>query len=538
MPDLSGTTFAGRFAVAGPVGRGGAATVYLATEVATGERVALKVPHESAITSPAVRARLRREVEAAARVGHPSVLAAREVVEDGPLAAVVLPWWPGTTLAAHVAVNGPLAGSALDHLARELLGALEAAHRAGVVHRDVTPGNVLIDGDRVALADFGLARVGEGSGTRTTALGTPGYTAPEVLRGGRADARSDLYGLGAVLHFAATGAPPFGVGDAMQILARQQQDRRPSLAATSLPPRLVATIEAMMEPDPTRRPAGAIAARRGLDHLATPQPSRPSPRGGVGPVAQAIRRPSPTTMPWTVVAAISLFSLVATGWAIVEQVRTPEGWLAAGCGLGFIAVFCATLLGLAVVWFRPDPRVVATDPVAVPESGPLGAARARVVALRAEVRAASVPKLAADDLDALAAELLEQIDALGPRLARIEANLADVDDAALVAAVAEIEARRVRAATLAAAGDAAATRELAALDATLAARSAAVERADQLAAARTTVIAELVAIADAADTARAELLVGDGGVGATVGERLRAEARLAVRARAELERLG
>ncbi|MCB9780575.1 MAG: serine/threonine protein kinase [Alphaproteobacteria bacterium] len=272
------TVLAGRFRIVGELGSGGMATVYLAVDLASDERVALKLLHPHLVADPSARRRLQRELAAAEALDHPGMLLAREAVELDGQVGLVLPLHPGRTLAEVVAMDGPLDTDGLRRLGTRLAEALEAAHRAGVLHRDVTPRNVLVD-DRGApvLTDFGLARLADGGTRRSTQLvGTTGFLAPEVLHGGRADPQADLYGLGGVLYQAATGRPPFS-GDSPAAVMQAQLSgppRPPRELAPDLPAWLDTLILRLLDPDPTRRPPGAAAV---IDALATQQaPTSPA----------------------------------------------------------------------------------------------------------------------------------------------------------------------------------------------------------------------------------------------------------------------
>lgn len=252
-----------RFEIAGVLGRGGMATVYLARDRVRDAKVALKVLHPHLASDEGSRARLRRELLAAQHIRHPRALVASELFElDGAL-ALSMPLHPGHALAEDLSARGPMDAEQLWRLGADLAGALAEAHRAGVVHRDLSPGNVLIDRDRRGvLTDFGLARIGEaGSRTATTALGTAGYSAPEVLEGQKAGPAADLYGLGAVLYLAATGRAPFEAATPLAVMKRQAEGAFTPLAELrpDLPPALRAQIEALLARDPAARPESARA---------------------------------------------------------------------------------------------------------------------------------------------------------------------------------------------------------------------------------------------------------------------------------------
>lgn len=269
MAELApGSVLGDRFEIAGVLGRGGMATVYLARDRVRDERVALKVLHSHLASQPTARDRLRRELAAAGRIRHPRALVAHELFEfDGSL-ALSMPLHPGHTLAEDVATRGVLDVESLWRLGESLSGALAEAHRGGVVHRDVSPGNVLMDQAREGtLTDFGLARLEDNhSRTATTAVGTAGYTAPELLDGQRAGPAADLYGLGCVLYLAATGRAPFEAATPLATLQRQIDGRFTPLKdlRPELPVALCRNIESLIARDPASRPESARAVAEAM----------------------------------------------------------------------------------------------------------------------------------------------------------------------------------------------------------------------------------------------------------------------------------
>ncbi len=269
MADLrEGTLLGERFEIVGVLGRGGMATVYLAQDRLRGERVALKLLHAHLADQPSVQARLRREIQAASRLRHPAALVAWELHELEGAMALSMPFHRGQTLGERVAGAGPLAPDALRALGARLAGALAEAHAQGVLHGDISPANVMVGGEGAALSDFGLARFQDRHTRRSTGvLGSPGYTAPEVYEGSRADPRSDLYSLGATLYFAATGRDPFSAHNPVGVLQRQLEERFEPLSAVrpELPADLRATIEALLARDPAARPESARALAEALE---------------------------------------------------------------------------------------------------------------------------------------------------------------------------------------------------------------------------------------------------------------------------------
>lgn len=313
MADLAqGEVLAERFEVIGTLGRGGMATVYLAHDTVRDEKVAVKVLHDHLAHDPSMRRRLQREVHAAGLVRHEAALVAYDLHQVGDTLALSMPFHGGVTLAEHVRADGPLSEAGLRSLGARVAAALSDAHRQGVLHRDVTPNNVMLQQpDDAVLTDFGLARtVDEHTATATSVMGTPGYAAPETYQGQRTDPRSDLYSLGAVLYFAATGRSPFGSGAPAGILHAQLAGDAPPVASLrpDLPSDLAATIDALLARDPERRPPGADEVSRALrDHRAVVLPEVPDTWNAEDepllPTSQPVR-PVPTELPhgeWEVV---------------------------------------------------------------------------------------------------------------------------------------------------------------------------------------------------------------------------------------------
>lgn len=238
------------------IGEGGMGLVYLAVDQ-TGRAVAIKVlrPHVSYDTE--ARARLEREVETLSRIRHPRVAPVLDADLHGDRPYLVTRFVAGPPLDEVVSERGPLHGDALVRLARGLAGALDAIHAVGVVHRDLKPGNVLIeDDDEPVLIDFGIAHLADDIRLTSTGLvmGTPGYLAPEVIDGEPVTESTDWWGWAATLAFAATGRPPFGRGPMDAVLARV---RAGEFDVRGIDVRLEPLLAAALNPDPGRRPPAA-----------------------------------------------------------------------------------------------------------------------------------------------------------------------------------------------------------------------------------------------------------------------------------------
>ncbi len=273
-----GPVHVGEYRVLHRLGEGGMGVVHLAQRPG-GPRVALKVLRPQVVADQEGRARLAREVGSLSRVRSPRVAEILDADPWGSIPYVVTRYVPGLSLHHHVAEEGPVAGADLTWFAWCLAEALAAVHAAGVLHRDVKPGNVLMEGRSPVLIDFGLARVADDDRLTQTGwlLGTPGYLPPEILHGDDATAASDVHSWAATVAFAGTGRPPFGRGPAMAVMDRV---RRGQHDLEGLPVPLGDAVHAALAPDPVDRPTlrqlhGWL--RRQVGTPAATPPSQPLP---------------------------------------------------------------------------------------------------------------------------------------------------------------------------------------------------------------------------------------------------------------------
>lgn len=233
------------------VGDGGMGRVYLGTSPG-GRAVAVKVIGRGLTERPGYRERFAREARAAMAVSglYTASVVDADTASESPYIATE--FVPAPSLAEAVAAAGPLPSSAVVALAGGMAEALAAIHRAGLVHRDVKPHNILLAADGPVVIDFGIAVGDEASLTATGVMvGTPGYLAPEVLRGADPSARSDVFALGCVLVYAARGIGPFGRGPA-HVIAQRAALGEPDLSGLPDPVRTLVTP--MLHKDPDRRP--------------------------------------------------------------------------------------------------------------------------------------------------------------------------------------------------------------------------------------------------------------------------------------------
>ena len=243
----------GGYTIVAPLGSGGMGTVYRAVDDG-GTAVALKLLHPQIGADAEGRDRLRREVLALQRLRHKAVAAVLDAEADSTEAFIVTELVAGPNLEEHVRASGPLALTELHELAAGLFDALAAVHAAGVVHRDLKPTNVLVTSDGPVLIDFGIAQAaGDDAAQITSAglvVGTPGYLAPELLGGAEPSPATDLWGLAAVIAFAATGRPPFGVRPLQAVLARASAGE---VDVDGLGPLTADALRRALDPDPGSR---------------------------------------------------------------------------------------------------------------------------------------------------------------------------------------------------------------------------------------------------------------------------------------------
>jgi serine/threonine-protein kinase len=262
---VSVQTVAGRYEVERTLGGGGMAVVYLARDGELGRPVALKVLADNLADDTEVRGRFVREARLAARLSHPNVVRVYDAGEEDGRPYIVMECVEGESLAELLRREGPLPPDRVADLGAQACAGLEHAHRAGLVHRDVKPANLLLTEDgTLKVADFGIAHaVG---GTRVTevgtVLGTAAYLSPEQALGEVVTPASDIYSLGMCLYELAAGEPPYGHETLGELFSRREAGPPPRLAG--VPPRLEAAIMRCLERDPRDRPGSGAELARSL----------------------------------------------------------------------------------------------------------------------------------------------------------------------------------------------------------------------------------------------------------------------------------
>ena len=293
---LPGTVLAGRYRVVARVGRGGMGEVYRADDLKLDQPVALKFLPPEFRQDPARLQRLLSEVRIARQVSHPNVCRVYDVVEAEGEHFLAMEFVDGEDLASLLRKVDRLTGDRAVRIARQIGLGLHAAHELGVLHRDLKPHNVMIDGEgRVRITDFGLAALEDEVGGAEALSGTPSYMAPEQIAGESVTARSDIYALGIVLYELFTGCRPFTGKE------RPETPSAPSGVVTELDPAVEQLILRCLESEPHRRPPTALAvvsALPGGDPLAaalaageTPSPAVVADAGDEGSLSPWIALP-------------------------------------------------------------------------------------------------------------------------------------------------------------------------------------------------------------------------------------------------------
>ena len=262
----------GRYDIEHVIGHGGMGIVVKAHDSELNRPIAIKLLAGHLAHVGAARERFAREGRAAAAVVHEHVVAIYNVESNGKVPFLVMQYVPGRSLQARVDEDGPLGTEEILRIGMQAASGLAAAHRQGLVHRDVKPSNILLEDtvERAVLTDFGLARTFDDASLTHTGIlaGTPHYMSPEQAMGEPIDQRSDLFGLGAVLYFMATGHPPFRAAGAMAVLHRICHDtHRPVWQRNhEIPDALSDVIDRLLEKKPSKRFASAEEVQQ---HLAT-----------------------------------------------------------------------------------------------------------------------------------------------------------------------------------------------------------------------------------------------------------------------------
>lgn len=316
---------AGRYELGQRLGKGGMGEVWRGRDTVLRRDVAIKTVDLSAAEDAATRERFQREAHATASLSHPNVVTVFDAGIDGSRAYLVMELLSGPTLSALVSARGALTTDEVIDYAQQTAAALEAAHRVGIVHRDIKPGNLMLDQTgRLKVLDFGIARLTQTGAARLTAtdttLGSAAYMAPEQARGEPASESTDTYALGCVLMTLLTGEPPFVAEHPMAVMHKQLNSPAPRVRERrfDVPAALDRLVADMLTKDATERPsdAGVLAALGDLQ------------RGHIGGETAILTAPLVTPQAGTGEASTPPGNTKVDGAR--RQALSRVGWLVAG----------------------------------------------------------------------------------------------------------------------------------------------------------------------------------------------------------------
>ncbi len=384
-----GTVLAGRYRVVRRLGAGGMGAVYEGLQVDLGRRVALKVLHPSMLFDRDAVIRFEREARAAAELGHPNIVQVTDFQWQNGAPILVMEYLSGRSLGDVLRAEKQIAPARACFIAAQVLLALDAAHRAGIVHRDIKPDNVFLVSmsgmdDLVKVVDFGVAKLASVPGgdpaltARGAMIGSPSFLAPEQARGLDVDHRADIYGVGVLLYFILSGRLPFEAAQLHQLVyAIVETPPRPLRTFVSVEPRLEAIVERAMAKDPGARFQSARDMREALLPLCVAS----SAVSFTGPVVSGAAAPPATragassagpVIAVVVILAVLLLSTVgaALAYVLLRAGRTPTS-------VQPTASASATTTGTAPPSSSPvAPPAPSSDGTAAVSSASIGAASA------------------------------------------------------------------------------------------------------------------------------------------------------------------
>lgn len=369
---LIGTSFDGRYRIERVVGTGGMAKVYLATDETLGRRVAIKLLGSRYAHDNAFVERFMREASSAAKLNHPNIVQVYDRGEAAGSYYIVMEYVDGTTLKDVIRSRGALSEQETISYGEQALNALRFAHRNGIVHRDVKPHNMMVDGEgRLKIADFGIARAGSDAGLTEVGsiVGTAQYLSPEQARGLTVSASSDLYSLGVVLFEMSTGRVPYDGESPVNVALRHVNDPVPSPRTfnPAVSPLLEAVIVRSMQKDPAARYATADEMLADLHGVPTGHVSEQTTSVLVGAaVGAGATTMQPAVQP--VLPAIPMDASSSYAEAAAYTPHDPGGedvpkrsrtWI-------WILVLLVALAGGAAAWLMTSSSETPTEQVDVP----------------------------------------------------------------------------------------------------------------------------------------------------------------------------
>ncbi|GIW51116.1 MAG: hypothetical protein KatS3mg081_0471 [Gemmatimonadales bacterium] len=343
---------AGRYSLERQLGRGGMGIVYLARDVALDRPVALKLLPPHVAREPSLRDRFIREARTAAKLSHPHIVPVYAVEQTGEFVFFTMAYVPGQTLGQKIRKDGRLDPGEAARILMEIAWALGYAHSRGVVHRDIKPDNVLLDGEsgRVLVSDFGIARVVQQSGItgRGEILGTAEYMSPEQASGEPVDGRSDIYSLGVVAFYMLSGRLPFEGDSPAQLLAQHLTREPPRLTEVSpgIPVHLAQLVDRCLRKSPAER---FQSAEELAQHLAAAMEKA----SGVPAPARALFRHLRQSLQSSL-AAYGLLALFSGPPAVAALLRGSLGGAIAIATVHLVVLLAgmASVAGTATRWMR------------------------------------------------------------------------------------------------------------------------------------------------------------------------------------------
>jgi serine/threonine protein kinase len=311
------------------VGAGSMGEVWRAHDERLGRDVALKLLDLSAAPDPTIAERFRREAIATAQLNHPNIVSVFDAGTDGTRAYLVMTLLPGRTIAELVRTEGPMPLDRALSLVAQVTSALSEAHRHGLVHRDVKPANVIVNGNQATVVDFGIAQL-SGLGAALTAthavIGSAAYMSPEHATGLRAGPASDLYGVGCLLMTMLTGQPPFTGESAVAVAAQQVSADPPALSQRIRTPRaLDQLVASLLSKDPAARPdaESALEQLRNVQAYPTTDLIGPAPRNA--PLATVVLPAATAVLPSSVPGPTKTTLMPVAPVAAIAQPWSPPG---------------------------------------------------------------------------------------------------------------------------------------------------------------------------------------------------------------------
>ena len=372
MSDQGPTVFKGRYELHRKLARGGMSDVYLARDQVLDRPVAVKVMFPEYAKDPTFVERFRREAQAAARLNHPNVVSIYDWGEELGTYFIAMEYVDGQSLSEIIRGEGPLQPRRVAEITTDVAAALGFAHRNGVVHRDVKPGNVIIEtSGQVKVADFGIAQAMSGGEeaalTRAGAvMGTATYFSPEQAQGKPVDPRSDLYSLGCVMYEMLTTRPPFSGDTPVAIAYKHVQEAPvpPSQLGVAVPAPLEAIVMKLLAKDRENRYASAEDLRADLKRYLDGQPVSAAPYVAAGALAGAAVAAAPATMAMPATSAVPTGP--PTGYVPEADVYDQPRRRGAGVIIGILVLLLIALAVGLVYWASNISKTGAKKTVTVP----------------------------------------------------------------------------------------------------------------------------------------------------------------------------